>query len=225
MILFKHALKRSFSQPVNIIVILLLPIAALFIPNFGYGFPNGLNIYGMINLFSAFLLCKPIVEDRINKVVIRISSTPTSYSTYLGAHLLAYMLILTIQNIIFTLGVYLLWRDIVFNYGFIFCLYFLFNMMTISLSLCWNSLFRSYSLSFGLFSGIGSIMCLISGISMPLHIFPDKIKSFILILPTYWLPYGLDLLYNDKIGSVFIPYVILLIYSGIFLLIGSKRRY
>jgi len=225
MILFKHALRRSFSQPINIIVILILPIASLFIPAQGYGFPSGLSIYGLVNLFSAFLLCRPIVEDRINKITTRISSTPTSYSTYLSAHLLAYMLILTVQNIIFTLGIYIFWKNVVFNYSYIFLLYFVFNIMTISLSLCWNSLFRSYSLSFGLFSGIGSVMCLISGISIPLHIFPDNIKNFILILPTYWLPYGLDALYNDKISSVLIAYIVLLVYSGIFLLIGSKRRY
>lgn len=225
MTLFKHALKRSFAQPINIIVIFILPIAALLIPAQGRGFPNGLFIYGMINLFSAFLLCRPIIEDRANEIIVRISSAPTSYMAYLGSHLLAYILILTLQNIIFTSAVYLYWGDAVFGHGFIFSLYFAFSIMTVALCLCWNSLFRAYNLSFGLFSGAGPVMCLISGISIPLQVFPDNIRNFILILPTYWLPSGLDALYNGKLNSVLISHIVLLVYAGILLLIGSKRRY
>jgi ABC-2 type transport system permease protein len=224
-VLFKHALKQSFAQPINILIIFILPLAIIFIPAQGNGYPNGLYLFGMLNLFSAFLLCKPIVEDRINKIIVRISATPTSYATYLSSHLLGYLLILTVQNIIFTLGIYLRWNDAITHYGFIFILIFVYSIMTIAFTLSWNSMFRSYNLSFGLFSGVGSIMCLVSGISMPLQFIPEGIRKFILILPTYWLPYGLDALYNAKINYVLIAYLVLLVYSAILLLIGSKRRY
>lgn len=225
MTLFKHALKRSFAQPINILVIFILPLAALFIPVAGGGFPNGLSIYGMINIFSAFLLSRLIIEDRSSKIIIRISSTPISYFYYLVSYLLAFLLVLTMQNIIFILGIYLYWGEVVFNYGLIFILYFLYSIMTIAFSLCWNSFFRSYNISFALFSGLGSLMCLISGVSIPLQIYPDSIRNKIMILPTYWLPSGLEAVYNDKIIGVITAYIVLLVYSGVLLLLGSKRRY
>ncbi len=225
MTLFKHVLKRSFAQPINILVIFILPLVVLFIPAEGGGFPNGLSIYGLINLFSAFLLSRPIIEDRSSRIIIRISSTPISYFYYLGSHLLAFLLILTVQNIVFTLGIYLYWGEVVFNYGLIFILYFLFSIMTIAFSLCWNSLFKSYNISFALFSGLGSLMCLISGVTIPLQIYPESIRNKIMVLPTYWLPSGLEAVYNDKIIGVLMAYVVLLVYSGVLLLLGSKRRY
>ncbi len=225
MILFKHALKRSFTQRINILVIFILPLAVLFIPAEGGGFPNGLSIYGMINLFSAFLLSRIVIEDRSSKIIFRISSAPISYFYYLASYLLAFVLILTVQNAIFTLLIYLYWGEVVFNHGLIFILYFLYSIMTIAFSLCWNSFFRSYNISFALFAGVGSVMCLISGISIPLQLYPDNIRKIIMVLPTYWLPSGLEAVYDDKIISVLMAYIVLLVYSGILLLLGSKRRY
>ncbi|HHX23978.1 MAG TPA: ABC transporter permease [Thermoanaerobacterales bacterium] len=225
MIIFKHALKRSFNQPLSILITLILPIAIIFIPSLGNGYPNGLYLYGMLSLFSAFILSKPIVEERLSGIIIRISATPTKYISYLSSHLLAYLSILVVQNIIFILGIYIYWSDIDINYGFILSLNFAYSIMAIAFSLCWNSLFRSYNLSFGLFSGIASVMCLFSGISMPLKFIPKNIEKFIIVLPTYWLPYGLNSLHDGKINSVLIAHLVLLVYSGILLLIGSKRRY
>lgn|SRR5690554_269767 len=225
MTIFKHALKRSFSQSINIIVIFILPLVSIFIPGEGETFPNGMSLYGMINLFSAFLLCKSITEDRTNNITLRIFSSPIKFITYFSSYLLAYTIILTIQNIIFVIGIFIYWDDAVFNYGLIFLLYLFYSFMTISFSLFWNSLFKSYNLSFALFSGFGSVMCLLSGISIPIQLIPDKLKNIIQILPTYWLPSGLDAIYNGKMDSVLLSFTILIIFSGIFLLIGSRRRY
>jgi len=225
MILFKHALKHSFAQPVNILVIFILPFAALFIPFEVGGLPFGLSFYGLFNLFSAFLLSRLIVEDRSNKIIIRISSAPISYFQYLGSYLLAFLLILVIQNTIFTLATYFYWGDVVLNYGLLLILYLLYSIMTISFSLCWNSFFRAYNISFALFTGVASVMCLISGVSIPLQVFPGSIRSKVMILPTYWLPSGLVAIYNGKIIDVIFSYIVLLVYGGILLLLGSKRRY
>lgn len=225
MIIFKHALKRSFNQPLSILITLILPIAIIFVPVLGNGYPTGLYLYGMLSLFSAFILSKPIVEERIRGIIIRISATPTKYISYLSSHLLAYLSILVVQNIIFILGLYIYWSNIDINYGFILSLNFAYSIMAIAFSLCWNSLFRSYNLSFGLFTGFASVMCLFSGISIPLRFIPENIKKFIIVLPTYWLSYGLDSLYYGKINSVLIAHFVLLVYSGILLLIGSKRRF
>jgi len=225
MIIFKHALKRSFNQPLSILITLILPIALIFIPDLNNGYPNGLYLYGMLSLFSAFILSKPIVEERLSGIIIRISATPTKYISYLSSHLLAYLSILVVQNIIFILGIYIYWSEIDINYGFILSLNFAYSIMAIAFSLCWNSLFRSYNLSFGLFSGVASVMSLFSGISMPLRFIPENIEKFIIVLPTYWLPYGLSSLHDGKIKSVLIAHLILLVYSGILLLAGSKRRF
>lgn len=225
MIIFKHALKRSLAQPISILITLILPIGIIFVPPLTNSYPNGIYLYGLLSLFSGFILSKPIVEERINKISVRISATPTKYISYLGSHLMAYTSILVVQNIIFILEIYLYWKDLNINYGLIFTLTSAYSLMVIALSLCWNSLFRSYNLSFGLFSAFASLMCLVSGVTMPLQVIPEEIKKFIVVLPTYWLPYGLKSLNDGNINYVLIAHLVLLVYSVILLLIGSKRRY
>ncbi|WP_313339659.1 ABC transporter permease [Sedimentibacter sp.] len=225
MIIFKHALQRNISQPINLLLILILPIALIFIPPIGDGYPNGLYLYGMLSLFTGFLLCKPIVEERINKIILRISASPIDYINYLFSHLLAYALILAVQDIIFIIGFALYWNDIAINYALVFSLHFAFNIMAVAFCFFWNSLFKSYNLAFGIFSGVGSVLCLISGISMPLRVIPETIQNITIFLPTYWLPYGLDSLYEGNIKIVIISLFVLSLYSIIFLLIGSIRRY
>lgn len=225
MIIFKHALKRSLAQPLNIFVIMILPLAIIFIPSSDNIYPNAFYMYGLLSLFSAFLLCRSIVEERVNKIVQRISSAPISYGSYLNGHLLAYILILTAQAALFTLGLRLFYHDMNINFNIVFLLFFTFNIMTISFCLFWNSLFRSHILSYSLYSGVASLMALTSGITMPLAFIPDNIKRFSMILPTYWLPYGLEVLYNKNTTYVWLSLIILLIYSGVFLLIGSRRRF
>lgn len=225
MIIFKHALKRSLAQPLNIFVIMILPLALIFIPSTDNIYPNGFYIYGLLSLFSAFLLCRSIVEERVNKIVQRISSAPLSYASYMCGHLLAYNLILTAQAALFTLGLKLFYRTMKTDFFMVFILFFTFNIMTISFSLFWNSLFRSHILSYSLYSGVASLMALTSGITMPLAFLPDRVRSFSMILPTYWLPYGLQVLYNNNTRYVWLSLIILILYSGVFILIGSRRRF
>lgn len=226
MTLFKHAFRRSFKEPINIIILFLLPIGFIFIPkNNANTFPFGIYIYGYAIFFSAFLLCKPIIEDRTNKTIIRISATPTTYLNYLTSHLFAYVLILLIQNIIFLLGVYIYWNDAVNNYGLLLFIYFIFNLFSISFSLFWNIFFKNYQISMGLFSGASSIMCLLGGLTIPIHLFPEKMRNILPVLPTYWLSYGLNQLYSNMIQNYLYAVLILFIFSAIFLLIGSKRRF
>lgn len=225
MIIFKHAFKRSLSQRASIVAIFLLPIAFVFIPAFGNSYPNGLYLNGMTIFFTSFLLCRPLVEERLNKISVRISAAPIQYMSYLASHLLAYTVILINQNLIFLLVFRLRWPDLAINYFSILMLYFLFDLLALTFCLFWNSLFKSYTLSFGLFSGVGSIMCLVTGISIPLKMIPENFQNLVLVLPTYWLPYGIDSLYAKNIEYTILSGCILLVYSGIFFLIGSKRRY
>jgi ABC-2 type transport system permease protein len=225
MIIFKHALNVSFAQPINLLIIIILPIAIIFIPPNASNYPFGLYLYGYLSLFSAFLLCKPIVEERNNKIAVRISATPISYLSYLSSHLLAYLLILSIQSMIFVLGSSLYWNGIAINYVLVYSLYFVYNIMAIAFCLCWNSLFKTYNIAFALFSGGASLLCLVSGISIPLSVIPEDIRRFTIFLPTYWLPYGLNALSNGIMNYIIISHIILFVYAGILLLIGSRRRF
>ncbi len=86
-------------------------------------------------------------------------------------------------------------------------------------------MFRSYTTSFALFSGIGSIMCLISGLSFPLSLLPQSIQTMVRVLPTYYLAHGLLMLGKQSGSGILLSAVVLWIFAGIFLLIGSKRRF
>ncbi|WP_312651123.1 ABC transporter permease [Proteiniclasticum sp.] len=222
--IFSYAIKESFRQPINIILIFLLPAAVLFIPASEYGFSQGVSLVGMVILYSGYLLSRPVVEDRMKGISVRIEASPISRLKYLSSHLAAYFLILMIQSLIFILGTFVLHGEATFGQPMLYSLYLSFAVMTLSLTLAWSSFFRNFNLSFGLFSGLGSVMCLVSGISIPLNFLPDKLIPFIRVLPTYWLPYGLDAVYRGERNGFLIAHAVLLIYAGIFLLIGSKRR-
>ena len=224
-IIFKHALKRCLTQPVNVLVVLVLPLALIFIPGPDTDYPFGLYLYGLLGLFSAFLLCKPLVEERINKVSVRILATPIDNTVYLGSHLLAYIVILALQITMFLVGIYLRWMDLGINCFWVGTIYLAYNMMAIAFCLFWNSLFKAYNLAFGVFSGVASFMGLVSGISMNLSAIPEEIRRYAIVLPTCWLPNGLQSLYNGDIKNVLVSLAVLLLYAGLFLMISGRRRY
>lgn len=221
---FNYAIKESFRQPLNVILIFLLPVAVLFIPGNEYGFPQGISLVGMVILYSGYLLSRPVAEDRMKGISARIEASPISRLSYLSSHLAAYFLILMIQSLIFIIGTLVLHGEATFGQPSIFSLYLSFALMTLAFTLAWTSFFRNFNLSFGLFSGIGSVMCLVSGISVPLKVLPERLIPFIRVLPTYWLPYGLDAVFEGERNGFLIAHTVLLIYAGIFLLIGSRRR-
>ncbi len=220
MTIFIHALIRSFNTKINIIVLFLSPILIVFLPG-----QFGLLFFGLVNIYSAFLLSRPVIDDRSNKTIIRIAATPTSYFNYLSSHLLAYALILTFQSILFIIANIIYWKGNLLDYMFVLTLYLAYTLMTISFSLFWNSLFKHFNLSSSLFSGVATLMCLFSGVSIPLQLFPESFRKVVIIFPTHWLPYGLEALHNDKIIRVLMAHLFLIIFSGIFILLGSKRRY
>lgn len=222
--LYLFAIKEDIRQPLNIILIILLPIPVLFIPGHPNSYPFGLSLYGMIIIFSSFLLSRPVVEDRMKGIILRIAASPISTLRYLSSHLLGYLSLLAIQISILLLGSLVIHGDAVTGRLALFSLYLTFGIMCLSLTLAWNVLFKSYNISFGLFSGLASIMCLFSGVSLPLFLLPSSLIRYIMFLPTYWLPYGLDAWFNGNTPAFIQAHAILLVYACIFLLIGSKRR-
>jgi ABC-2 type transport system permease protein len=178
----------------------------------------------MVMLYSAFLLTRPVVEDRMKGIVVRIAASPISHLRYLSSHLLAYFTLILIQILLFCLGVLIVHGGNIHGYGNLLLLYLSFSIMSIAFALAWNTLFRAFNLSFGIFSGVGSAMCLISGVSLPPFLIPESITGYTMFLPTYWLPYGLDAIYHGDTSGILISHAVLWAYAAIFLLVGSKRR-
>lgn len=225
LVLFRHAWRKSFEQKINIAILLLLPVAIVFIPPHESTFPFGMYIYGLVNLFSAFTLSRTIMEDRIRGMMVRIIAAPVKYIEYMGAHMLAFMLILTVQNLLFLLLANLRWNEYIFSNPAIFLLYFCYNMMSITLALAWNVMFHSYSLSFALYSGFASILCLVTGVTIPLFLFPDQLRRYVAVLPTYWLSNGLEAIYNQRQDTVIPAALVLMAYGVLFLIAGSRKKY
>ncbi len=222
--LYLFAIKEDIRHPLNIILIILLPIPGLFIPANSGSYPFGLSLYGMIIVYSSFLLTRPVVEDRMKGIAVRIAASPISTLRYLASHLAGYLSLLIVQICILLLGSLIIHGDSVAGRFSLFTLYLTFGIMCLSMALAWNVLFKSYNLSFGIFSGFASVMCLLSGVSLPLFLLPHSLIRYIMFLPTYWLPYGLEAWFTDDTFGLLQAHAILLVYACIFLLIGSKRR-
>ncbi|MGH0052710.1 MAG: ABC transporter permease, partial [Sphaerochaetaceae bacterium] len=157
-------------------------------------------------------------------VLVRIASSPISHAKYLSSHLAAGTVLLVVQSLVLIIASLFVYGIDKTNYFFLFLLYSAYSVMTLSFSLAWNTMFRSYTTSFALFSGVGSIFCLISGLTFPLRFLPTAMQRMVRILPPYWLAHGLEALYHQERASLWLSLVILLIFAGIFLLIGSRRR-
>lgn len=224
MTVFSLALKENLRQRVNLILILALPFPLLLIPANDYSFPFGVNLYGMLMFYTAFLLARPIAEDRMKGRIMRIAASPIGIHRYLVGHLSAYFTLLGLQIALFVAGSALVHRLEPRVYLLLGPLYLSFAVMGVAFSVAWNSLFRSYNLSFGLFAGLGSLMCLVSGVSMPLAIIPTGIQRYTMFLPTYWLPYGIDALRAQRYPELLLSHAILWAYAATFILAGTKRR-
>lgn len=223
MTIFRYALKANSTNKLNFILICILPFPLLLIPPNEYTLPFGLYLYGMLLFYSSFLLSRPLVEDRMKGIIVRIIASPVRSVTYMGSHLLAYFFLIGIQLLLFVTGSILIHRLQLIFYPQLILLYLSFIVMSIAFSLTWNSMFRSFNLSFGLFAGIASLMCLVSGISMPLTLIPESIQRLVMFLPTYWLPYGINALEQSDSSGLIIAHALLLAYASVFFLVGTKK--
>lgn len=224
MTVFTLALRENARQRVNLILILALPFPLLLIPANDYSFPFGVNLYGMLIFYTAFLLARPVAEDRMKGRIVRIAASPLGVYRYLVGHLSAYFTLLGLQVALFVSGSALVHRLEPRVYLLLPPLYLSFAAMGMAFAVAWNSLFRSYNLSFGLFAGLGSLMCLVSGVSMPLAIIPEAVLRFTMYLPTYWLPYGIDALRAERYPELLLSHAILWAYAAAFILAGTRRR-
>ncbi|WP_321300112.1 ABC transporter permease [uncultured Sphaerochaeta sp.] len=224
MSIFTFALKENLRQKLTLPLLLLFPLVLLLVPSMPGSLPMSFSLFGLLNFYSAFLLVRTVAEDRMRGVLVRIASSPISHTHYLTSHLAAGSLLLILQSLVLLVASFIVHGSGTTNYLLLFILYCSYSVMTLSFSLAWNTMFRSYTTSFALFSGVGSILCLVSGLTFPLRFLPPAMQRMVRVLPTYWLAHGLEALYEQAGASLLLAVVILLIFAGIFLLVGSRRR-
>lgn len=224
--IFKQALISILKNKLNIILLWILPIFIIFIPAYiPGGLPFGFNMYGLLNLFIAFFMGKRILEDRQNGTTIRIAVSPIGYLRYLIEHLLAFFVVIMVQVLIFLTAMFIYWPALEVSFMYMLLLYMVYTLMTISMILCWNAMFKTYVMSVSIFGALVSLLALLSGLTLEITWLPQVLQDAALILPTYWLTYGLTAINNSNMLNIMLTYVILIVYSIIFMLVGSKRRF
>lgn len=224
---FALVFKRLLSQRFTLVMWLGFPLAVVFVPVFDVSAPpvNVFGLFGLVIMFTSFLVSKQIIEDRQTQTVVRIAASPITHRDYLLGHLLGYGFIMTIQVALFVLLA--AWRyPVGMNfYVLASALLWIFSLMSVTLALFWHTFFKSFNTSLSLFSIGANLMAVMGGLMFPLSVMPERLRSVAVVLPTYWFAYGLEEAALEMTASVLVSLAILVGFGIIFITIGSKRSY
>ncbi|SDJ23309.1 ABC transporter permease [Natribacillus halophilus] len=226
MTIFTFALKRIFKDKTNLIFLTLFPVAAIFLPEPEYWplLPYGYHYFGVLILFVGIRLTGLLVEDRQKGVVKRLAAAPVTHFQYLFQNLLAFSVIVIAQCIFMIAG------GVIYDHELhepllLLILFIVFSFTAIALSLAWNSLYRNKETSFLVFMCVIIIMALLGGIMMPIEMLPDVLEQLAVIFPTYWLAEGMEwVVMGEDTADFLLINGVLLLYTLLFLIIGSIRR-
>ena len=223
---FELSLKRILKQRLTIILMMVFPIIVVLIPQSGGEIPIiGYGLFGLILLFSAFLLTKQVIEDRQYKTIVRIAAAPITHRDYLVGHLAAYMMVLSIQVLAFWVITQIAWAGSFTFHVWALLLLVMFALLSLSFSLFWHTFFKTYATSIAVYSIAANLMALVGGMSYPLEYMPDDLRRVAVVLPTYWYAYGFELIGEARYFTALISLCILGAFAIIFLTIGSRRRF
>jgi ABC-2 type transport system permease protein len=226
MTIFTFVFKRRFKSISDIFMLLLLPVITVFISAETWlPVPLGFQLYGILIMFIASKICKTMMEDREKRVVLRLSAAPITHLRYLVENLLAYTLILSAVNfIVVALGVLHYGANIIPPVK-MFLLFSTFSATAIGLSIAWYALFQNTETAYSILGGLYISLAMLGGMFWPFEIMPEVMQRVIQILPTYWFALGLrQVVYEGYSGNFFITIGILLLFSAVFILIGSRKR-
>jgi ABC-2 type transport system permease protein len=228
MTILRFALKRAFRSPANILLLCAVPAGVVFLPAVGgqgWSLPIGFHIYGMVIMSVAFLMVRSIVEDRFSGALARISAAPVSYLRYLSENLLAYGLLLLIQNaLVVGLGV-LVHGSRIPSPFLLLAAYFFFSMTSISFALAWCSLFGRRDVAYGTFFSVIMIASMLGGFYWPIEIMPGIMRKMAPAVPPYWMMEAARTLQAGGPPSRFaLSLAVMLLFTVAFLLVGSRRR-
>ncbi|MFW5892965.1 MAG: ABC transporter permease [Bacillota bacterium] len=224
-VFFEHAFKRTFRQKLLVSGMLVFPLAVAIAPHPVEEVPPiGFSLYGLIILFSGFLLTKQIIDDRTSGTITRIAAAPVRHIEYLSGHILAYLSVLAIQNLIFVVMARVMWQSLELSFILLFLVYLVFSALSITFSLFWHMLFRAYATSIALFSVLSNMVAIAGGLIVPIKLMPEAMKDVAIVLPTYWFAYSIQNAYDLDHAPVFLGLLIVAGFAILFLVIGSRRR-
>lgn len=226
MTIFKFTFKRVFKNKFDILWLILLPVISVFISAETWiPIPLGFQLYGILLLFISSKICKTMMEDRENKVVLRISAAPITHLRYLAENLFAYALILSFVNIVVVgLGALRYGVEIIPPI-MTFLLFSAFSATSIGLSMAWYALFRHTETAYSVLGGLYFALAMLGGMLWPIEIFPEIVQRTIQILPTYWFAMGMrQVVFEGYTVDYFLTIGILLLFSAVFILLGSRKR-
>jgi ABC-2 type transport system permease protein len=226
MTVFRFALKRSFRNPFNILLLCVLPVGVVFLPVVpGSILPLGFHLYGQVIMFAAFLMVRTTVEDRLSGVLARIGVAPVSYFRYLWDTLLAYGLLLVLQNaLVVGLGIV--------RYGgslgaplLQFAAFSCFSFTSIAFSLAGCSLFGRREITYASVPTVITLLSLLGGFYAPVEMMPEVLQKAAMVTPPYWLINALSVLpRGGPPGRFVLSLAIMLLFTMAFLVVGSRRR-
>jgi ABC-2 type transport system permease protein len=226
MTIYKFALKRSLRNPVNLLLLVVLPAGLAFVPVVpGSVLPLGFHLYGQVIFYAAFLMVRSVVEDRLSGTLARIAVAPVSYFRYLGETLLAYGVLMVLQNALFvclgvarhgaSLGAPLLQ----------FAAFAGFSLTSIAFSLAGCSLFGRREIAYATVPTVITLLSLLGGFYAPVEMMPGALQKAAMVTPPYWLINALSALARGEApGRFVLSVVIMLLFAITFLVVGSRRR-
>ena len=226
MIILRFALKRGLGNPFVTAFLLLLPAGVVFLPRgLGAALPVGFHIYGIILLFTAFVMIRIIVEDRESGVFLRIGAAPVTHFQYLLESLLAYALVLLVQNaLVVGLGILVHGRSLVAPWR-LFAAYGVFSSTAIAFCLAVCALFRLREVAYGTCSTLIIVISMLGGAYFPVEMMPVSLQRVSMVTPMYWLFNALRIAERGDDHSQFaLSLGIMLLFTTVFLIAGSKRR-
>ena len=224
-VFFELALKRTLRQKMLVIAMMVFPVILATAPHpVDEAPPIGFTLYGLIILFSGFLLTKQIIDDRSYGTITRIAASPTRHYEYLLGHMGAYLFILLIQNLVFTLIAHASFESLDISLSMLFLTYAVFSILSIAFSLFWHMFFRTYATSIALYSVIVNMVAMLGGLIVPIPFLPEGIITIGRVLPSYWFANALQHVYEGDSIMALLSLFIVLAFAIMFLVIGSKRR-
>ena len=226
MTILRFALRRSFRGGLNILLLCVLPVGVVFIPpQEGTTLPLGIHFYGQVLMFAAFLMVRSLVDDRVSGVLRRIAVAPVSYFRYLWETLLAYGILLILQNaVVVGIGIALYGRSLgspLLQFVAFAC----FSLTSIALCLAVFSLFGRRETAYGALSTVILLLSLIGGFYWPVEMMPEPLHRAALLTPPYWLMNALTVLRRGEPPARFaLSVAIMLLFTMALLVVGSRRR-
>jgi ABC-2 type transport system permease protein len=220
------ALKRSFRNPFNILLLTVLPVGLTFVPMVpGSVLPLGFHLYGQVIMFAAFLMVRTTMEDRVSGVLTRIGVAPVSHFRYLWETLLAYGLLLVAQNaVVAGLGAVVhgeTFKAPLRQFAALAC----FSLTSIAFSLAGCSLFGRREVTYATVPTVITLLSLLGGFYAPVEMMPDALQKAAMFTPPYWLIKALSVLQRgDPSGRFVLSIAIMLLFALAFLVVGSRPR-